>query len=105
MPTNAPDPAFRTLYDELAPGIRRYRSRLVGEGEAEDRTQEVCARAQHGLATHRGDSLVSTWLYRIATNAAIDRLRAASRREVPVTASACTESLVEGEREIVSEGA
>jgi RNA polymerase sigma-70 factor (ECF subfamily) len=82
------DPAFRTLYDELAPGIRRYLSRLVGEGDAEDLTQEVFVRAHRAMATRRGDSLVSTWLYRIATNAAIDRLRAASRREVPVSASA-----------------
>jgi DNA-directed RNA polymerase specialized sigma24 family protein len=45
------------------------------------------------MATRRGDSLVSTWLYRIATNAAIDRLRAASRREVPVSAAARTSQL------------
>src|SRR5512133_1854646 len=103
MEARAPD--FRTLYEDFAPRIRRYLSRLVGDGDAEDLTQEVFARAHRAMATRRGDSLVSTWLYRIATNAAIDRLRAASRREVPVTASACTESLVEGEREIVSEGA
>jgi RNA polymerase sigma-70 factor (ECF subfamily) len=60
----------------------------VGAGEAEDLTQEVFARAHHALPTRRGDSLVSTWLYRIATNAAVDRLRAASRREIPVATPA-----------------
>lgn len=84
----AREPGFRSLYDELAPGIRRYLSRLVGDAEAEDLTQEVFARAHRAAATRRGDSPVSAWLYRIATNAAIDRLRAASRREVPVATPA-----------------
>ncbi|BDG02376.1 RNA polymerase sigma factor [Anaeromyxobacter oryzae] len=99
---NGPDREFRALYEELAPGIRRYLSRLVGAAEAEDLTQEVFARAHRALPTRRGDSLVSTWLYRIATNAAIDRLRAASRHEVPVAATA--ESPVEEEHELVSGG-
>jgi RNA polymerase sigma-70 factor (ECF subfamily) len=93
-----PDPEFRTLYDEFAPAIQRYLSRLVGGADAEDLTQEVFARAHRAMATRRGDSLVSTWLYRIATNAAIDRLRAASRREAPA------ESVVDEEHE-VAEGA
>ncbi len=99
------DPEFRALYDELAPGIRRYLSRLVGAADAEDLTQEVFARAHRAMATRRGDSTVSTWLYRIATNAAIDRLRAASRREVPVTATAPAESAVEDEHDVAAEGA
>lgn len=103
MAMSARDSEFRTLYMEFAPRIRRYLSRLVGEGEAEDLTQEVFARAHDALATRRGDSLVSTWLYRIATNAAIDRLRAASRKESPAVA-APVESLEE-EPEIVFEAA
>ena len=100
---NVRDPEFRILYDEFAPGIRRYLSRLVGVADAEDLAQEVFARAHRAMATRRGDSLVSTWLYRIATNAATDRLRAASRREVPVAPPA--ESVVEDEHEVVSDGA
>jgi RNA polymerase sigma-70 factor (ECF subfamily) len=96
---------FRALYDEFAPRIRGYLTRLVGEAEAEDLTQEVFTRAHGAMAARRGDSLVSTWLYRIATNAAIDRLRSASRREVPVDASARPESVAEEERELVSESA
>jgi RNA polymerase sigma-70 factor (ECF subfamily) len=99
---NVRDPEFRALYDEFAPTIRRYLSRLVGGADAEDLTQEVFARAHRAMATRRGDSTVSTWLYRIATNAAIDRLRAASRREVPVTAPA--EPLAGEEDEVVSHG-
>ncbi len=103
MVEGAPD--FSAVYDEFAPRIRRYLTRLVGEGEAEDLTQEVFVRAHRAMATRRGDSLLSTWLYRIATNAAIDRLRAASRNEVPVAASAPAEPAVEEGCEIVSEAA
>src|SRR5512141_1157544 len=103
MEARAPD--FRALYDEFAPRIRAYLTRLVGEGEAEDLTQEVFARAHRAMATRRGDSLLSTWLYRIATNAAIDRLRAGSRHEVPVTGSAPVEPGIEEGCETVSEAA
>jgi RNA polymerase sigma-70 factor, ECF subfamily len=78
------DEEFRALYDAYASRIRRYAARIVGEAEAEDVTQDVFARAHRALATHRGDSRVSTWLFRIATNAAVDRLRSPSRREAPV---------------------
>jgi RNA polymerase sigma-70 factor (ECF subfamily) len=100
---NERDPGFRALYDEHSPGIRRYLSRLVGGADAEDLTQEVFARAHRAMATRRGESLVSTWLYRIATNAAIDRLRAASRREIPVGAPA--DPSVEAEPEAGCESA
>jgi RNA polymerase sigma-70 factor, ECF subfamily len=96
------DREFRNLYDELAPGIRRYLSGLVGSGEAEDLTQEVFARAHRAMATRRGESQVSTWLYRIATNAAIDRLRAAARRGVPMAAPPVSS---EEERDLPCEGA
>jgi RNA polymerase sigma-70 factor (ECF subfamily) len=95
----APDPEFRALYEEFAPRIQRYLSRLVGDGDAEDLTQEVFARAHRALPTRRGDSLLSTWLYRIATNAALDRLKSASRREVLVATPA---EPSEEEREVAS---
>jgi RNA polymerase sigma-70 factor (ECF subfamily) len=52
---------------------------MVGEEEAEDLAQEVFLKASLGLPGFRGDSSLSTWLYRIATNCAYDRLR---RRDV-----------------------
>ena len=56
----------------------RYLTRLVGEAEAEDVTQGVMLKVSRGLATFRGDSSVSTWIYTIATHAALDRMRLAS---------------------------
>jgi RNA polymerase sigma-70 factor (ECF subfamily) len=78
---------FRALYDAHAGRIRRYVVRIVGDADADDVTQEAFSRAHRALGTHRREASVTTWLYRIATNAAVDRLRSAARREadgVPV---------------------
>jgi RNA polymerase sigma-70 factor (ECF subfamily) len=48
---------------------------MVGENEAEDLTQEVFVRIGRALKSFRGDSKLSTWIYQIATNAAMDRHR------------------------------
>ncbi len=53
----------------------RYLTRLVGKNEAEDLTQEVFIKISRGLKDFRGKSQLSTWIYRIATNAALDKLR------------------------------
>ena len=66
---------FKSLHDEFRPRVLRYVARLVGEAEAEDVAQSVMLKVSEGLAGFRGDSSLSTWIYRIATNAAMDRLR------------------------------
>ena len=66
---------FQIIHDEFRPKIQRYLMRMVGEYEAEDLTQEVFVRISRALHTFRGESKLSTWIYRIATNAALDRLR------------------------------
>ncbi len=78
---------FQELYKEFQPRIRRYLSHLVGPDEAEDVAQDVFAKVSQALPEFRGDSTVSTWIYRIATNSAVDRLRSLSARrlsEVPL---------------------
>lgn len=69
---------FQKIYDIFRPKILRYLTRLVGEYEAEDLTQEVFVKVSQALKTFRGESQLSTWIYRIATNAALDRLRSPS---------------------------
>ncbi len=71
---------FEDVYAEFHPRIRRYLDRLLGGGEAEDATQEVFVKVSQALARFRGGSSVSTWLYRVATNVAYDRMRSASFR-------------------------
>lgn len=72
-----PDPAldFQKIHADFRPRIQRYLARLVGEFEAEDLTQEVFLRVSQKLDTFRGEASLSTWIYRIATNAALDRMR------------------------------
>ncbi len=70
-----PQLAFQSVYDEFHRRIQRYLDRLVGPTEAEDLTQEVFAKVSLALPQFRGDSSLSTWIYRIATNTAYDRLR------------------------------
>lgn len=66
---------FHKIHDIYQPKIFRYLSNLIDEYEAEDLTQEVFAKVSRNLETFRGESHVSTWIYRIATNLAIDRIR------------------------------
>ncbi len=66
---------FQKIYTDFQPKILRYLSRLVGEGEAEDLAQEIFIKVHRSLESFRGEASLSTWIYRIATNAAIDRLR------------------------------
>ena len=67
--------SFQEIYERFQPGVLRFLSRLVGEGEAEDVAQEVFLRVDRGLEGFRGESSMGTWIYRVARNAALDRLR------------------------------
>ena len=83
MPSEVYD--FQEIYQEFKPKLFRYFARLAGENEAEDLTQETMVKINHGLDQFRGDSTVSTWIYRIATNVARDRFRSAAFKEDSVT--------------------
>jgi len=69
---------FQSIYDRFHARITRYLEGMVGKHEAEDLTQEVFLKISRGLQGFRGESQLSTWIYRIATNAARDRLRNSS---------------------------
>ncbi len=72
---------FQRIHETFRPKICRYLTHLVGEHEAEDLTQEVFVKVSRALETFRGESQLSTWLYRIATHAAIDKMRSLSFRQ------------------------
>jgi RNA polymerase sigma-70 factor (ECF subfamily) len=75
------EPAFEEL-------VRRYRARVyrlacrlaANEADAKDVLQETFLSAYRGLPGFRADARFSTWLYRIATNAALMHRRARARR-------------------------
>jgi len=69
---------FQVIYNDFYPKIFRYLTNIVGGNEAEDLTQEVFVKVSRVLENFRGECKLSTWLYRIATNVAIDRMRTSS---------------------------
>ncbi|MGB7538476.1 MAG: sigma-70 family RNA polymerase sigma factor [Anaerolineales bacterium] len=90
---------FEEIHETYRPKIERYLTRMVGEAEAEDLTQEVFVKIHRGLGGFKGDSALSTWVYRIATNTALDALRSPTFRRtvenLPLTEDAdpCVEAL------------
>ncbi len=73
---------FPKIYETFQPKILRYMIRLVGELEAEDLTQEIFIRVNTALPNFRSDSQLSTWIYKIATNAALDKMRSPSYQRI-----------------------
>jgi RNA polymerase sigma-70 factor (ECF subfamily) len=58
--------------------------RVTGPGEdALDATQEALIAVTRGIHRYDGRSAFTTWLFRVATNAALDEVRRRSRRPVP----------------------
>ncbi len=72
---NSDELEFNRIFKEYQPKILRYLIRLTGKYEAEDLSQEVFIKVESGLKNFRGESKLSTWIYRIATNIAVDRMR------------------------------
>ena len=70
--------SFSSVYDEFYNKIHHYLKRLVGEFEAEELTQIVFEKISRNLSSFKGDSKLSTWIYRVATNTALDRLKSQS---------------------------
>jgi len=71
-------PDFADIYDEFYSKILHYLKHLVGEQEAEEVTQTVFEKISRNLESFRGESKVSTWIYRVATNSALDKLKSSS---------------------------
>ena len=68
--------SFEELVRRYQRPITGYVFRIVGEYEASlDVTQEVFIKVYNSLAKYSSDYKFSTWLYRIAHNAAVDHLR------------------------------
>lgn len=70
------DEGFKMLMKQY--GHRLYwhiRRIVVGHDDAEDVMQETCIKVLDGIGSFKGSGLLMTWLYRIATNEALQHLR------------------------------
>ncbi len=68
--------AFEQLVEELADRVYNIALRITGETrDAEDATQEAFLAAWRGWGGFRHQSSPTTWLYRIAVNASLHRVR------------------------------
>src|SRR5215510_8651728 len=85
--------AFEELVRRYQRPIASYVYRMVGDYDAAlDLTQEVFIKVYNSLSRYRAEFKFSTWIYKIAHNAAIDHLRRHAVREQAMTTS------VDGER-------
>jgi RNA polymerase sigma-70 factor (ECF subfamily) len=68
--------AFETLYRTHAGRLFGLLTRMSGSAhDAEDLLQDVFVQAHRKLGSFRGESSLSTWLYRLAVNLCLDHLR------------------------------
>ncbi len=77
---------FDEVYREYHIPLVRFLARMVSPHEAEDLAQEVFSKIAKSLDRFEGRAKLSTWIYRIATNTALDRLRRSKgpRVEIPL---------------------
>lgn len=73
----AGDPAaFRWIYDRHLQQVIRHVARVVGvASEVEDVVQDVFIQLHRSLPNFRGDSKLSTWLYRLTWNVSVTHIR------------------------------
>ena len=72
--------AMEMLYHQYKRRVFGMAHRIVGASDSEEVAQEVFVRVFRGLAAFRGDSALSTWIYRLTVNAALSHLARRGRR-------------------------
>lgn len=84
------------ILDNLKPGLTSFCYRMLGSIEdADDAVQETYIRVWQSWNSFRQESSYKTWIYRIASNLCLDKLRQAKRRTLPVDLSDPAVSIIE----------
>ncbi len=74
--------SYRILVDEHQKKVLNTCFRFVGNREdAEDLTQEVFIEVYKSISSFRGESQISTWIYRIAVTKSLDFIRKKKRKK------------------------
>lgn len=82
-------------FESFKPGLTSFCYRMLGSiDDADDAVQETFIRAWQSWSAFRQDSSVKTWVYRIASNICLDKLRQAKRRMLPIDLSDPAASIV-----------
>ena len=90
---------FAELYRRYGPKVYARCRTLLSDGEeAHDAVQEVFVRVLRKIGTFRAEAAFGTWLYRIASNHCLDRLRRRKRRRERPTESETLEPMAERAR-------
>jgi RNA polymerase sigma-70 factor (ECF subfamily) len=90
---NGFDGSFEELVRRYQRPIAAYVYRMVGNYEsALDLTQEIFIKVYNSLSRYRAEFKFSTWIYKIAHNAAVDHLRRSSTREQSLVAGTESDS-------------
>jgi RNA polymerase sigma-70 factor (ECF subfamily) len=63
------------IYNTYAPKVRRYLCSIFSIEDSEDLLQDIFIKVFNSLHSFRGESSLHTWIYRIATNTVIDKLK------------------------------
>jgi len=80
--------AFEALYRQHVGRLYNLAWRMSGSGEdADDLVQDIFLQAYRKLGSYKGESSLGTWLYRMAVNLCLDRLRSKAGRMEKVTDS------------------
>ena len=73
--------AMEMLYHQYKRRVFGMAHRIVGASDAEEVAQEVFVRVFRAIANFRGDSALSTWIYRLTVNASLSHLAKRGRRQ------------------------
>ncbi|MBP1634570.1 MAG: sigW 7 [Acidobacteria bacterium] len=80
--------AFEGIYRQHAGRLYNLAFRMSGgANDADDLLQEIFLQAYRKLDSYKGDASLGTWLYRLAVNLCLDRLRSRQGRMDRVTDS------------------
>lgn len=79
---NGSEEAFKEVVEKFQPYVLNTCYRFVNSEEtAEDLAQEVFIQLFFSIREFRGDSKLSTWIYRIAVTKSLDHLKTARRKK------------------------